>query len=168
MNIDQTTLAWLAKLGLQPHGQTWSIAIKLSTVPMSYWFVSRNKLTPGAVKLTLLAPCHGLSSAQLERHDRTYVVQWNHGVAPVVNADQLKYRKLLRWPALPDLDSFPLLVGQVEAVLGISFIRYADVAARGIRLDRRRIDEQKLRGWLAPCADEWGRYMRDAPSGKAG
>jgi hypothetical protein len=163
MQPDADTRRWIDSLGMQPTHDGWTIQFQLSTVPMSHWFFKRNKLRPQDVSLTLTAPSWGHWSVDLRRHDGAYLVQWKQGLDIIVEAAELRYRRLTPWPALDGLAGFPALVAAIEAVLGIRFIRHANVGARWIALDARRFDDARLRAWLAPCADTWDRTMRDAP-----
>ena len=101
MQSDVITSQWAAGLGMQPSADGWTIEITLSTVPMSHWFYKRNKLRPEDVKLSLTAPGWGHWVAQLDRHDRLYQVQWRQGNDLRVESEQLRFRKLLKWPAMP-------------------------------------------------------------------
>jgi hypothetical protein len=162
MALDETTREWIATLDMHPVADDWAIQMTLSTVPMSHWFYKRNKLRPEDVRLELVAPGWGHWRVELERHDRQYLAQWRTAGDFRVVAKQLRYRKLVQWPSLPDIGAFPALVAQIEAALNIQFIRHVNVEARDIPLAPKRFDDQKLCEWLAPCADSWGRTMRDA------
>lgn len=153
---------FVASLGMQPSTDGWTLEFTLSTVPMSYWFYQRNRLQPGDVKLSLTIPSWGLWVVNLLRHDREYHVQWRAKIDVQIEAQQIKYRKLLKWPELPNVEGFPSLVKEIETVLGIQFIPHVDVGARYINLSAGKFDDEKLSGWLAPCADSWGRFMKDS------
>lgn len=150
---------WFALFGLgdMPQGSTFSVV--LSNEPIEYWFYKRNKLRPESLKLELNIPSWGHWSVQLERHDKLYLAQWRPNDDLRIESQQLRYRKLVKWPRLPSLMDFPQLVGQLEESLEVRFVRHANIGARHVEPEVLA-GSPEMRRWLAPCAERFGWNMR--------
>lgn len=152
---------WIAALGIPDESEHWSVAFAISTVPIERWFYARNKLAPDAIKLDLVVPKVGLWRATLSRRDESFQAQWRPNGDLRVESAQLKYRKLVAWPALASLREFPSLPGQIEKALGVSFLRHVDVGGNPM-LDTKRLMAAcgpRIREWLSPCADTIGTHL---------
>jgi hypothetical protein len=79
-----------------------------------------------------------------------------------VQSQQLKYRKLITWPSMSSLQEFPFVVGRIEEVIGVKFIRHVNVGSNGlVDLDRFVAESgSRILQWLAPCADTIGTYLQ--------
>ena len=154
-DVDRRMDPWLEPKGLSASGDDWTIHFTLSNVPTENWFYKRNRLRPEDLKLTLDVPQWGLWRLQLERHDRLFVAQWRPA-GFFVDSQQLRYRKLIQWPTLAELDDFPLIVDRIAAALDVDFLRHVNVGARYIGLENAVSGGSRLSSWLAPCADSLG------------
>ncbi|AFR04181.1 hypothetical protein PEC301653_22500 [Pectobacterium carotovorum subsp. carotovorum] len=105
-------------------------SIDLSNEPPEHWFYKRNKLRPESLKLELRIPFNGNWLVDPSRHDKLFNIQWRPNDDLRIVSDQLRYRKLIKWPRLPCLMGFPLLVGQLELCLEVSFLRHANFGNR--------------------------------------
>lgn len=154
---------FLAQLGARPAQEGWTLQITLSTVPMDYWFYQRNRLQGVDLQLSLVNPAWGNWVVKLERRDEAYFAQWREDDDLRVESEQLRYRKLTPWPRLASPQDFPLWVLQLEKVLGVAFLRHANVGARWTSITEAGFDDAPLRQWLRPCAESWGKFMQDTP-----
>lgn len=91
----------------------------------------------------------------LSRHDKLFNIQWRPNDDVRIESEQLRYRKLIKWPRLPSLMDFPLLVGQLEQCLEVNFLRHANFGAR-LLAPQTLACNTAIRQWLAPCADTFG------------
>ncbi|WP_175650750.1 hypothetical protein [Pseudomonas sp. Marseille-P9899] len=146
---------WFAlfDLGALPHDSTFSFV--LSNDPIEHWFYKRNKLRPESLKLELLVPCTGHWRVQLERNDNLYLAQWRPNDDLRIDSEQLRYRKLVKWPRLASLMDFPQLIEQLEKSLDVRFLPHANIGARGVEPETLASNPH-LRRWLAPCAQSFG------------
>jgi len=130
-------------------------SIDLTNEPPKHWFYQRNKLRPESLKLDLCIPSSGNWCVDLSRHDKLFNIKWRPNDDLRVESEQLRYRKLIKWPRLHSLMHFPLLVEQLEQCLEVGFLRHANFGARLLEPEAlaRNI---KIREWLAPCADTMG------------
>lgn len=76
--------------------------------------------------------------------------------------EQLRNRKLIKWPRLSSLMDFPLLAGQLEQCLDVRFLRHANFGARLLEPEALWCN-YKIRQWLAPCADTFGWNRKKQP-----
>ena len=108
---------WFAQfdMGDMPQGSTFSIV--LSNDPIEHWFYKRKKLRPESLKLELIVPSWGHWRLQLERHEPLYLAQWRPNDDLRIESQQLRYRKLVKWPRLASLAAFPQVVEQLERIL---------------------------------------------------
>ncbi|KQB52580.1 hypothetical protein AQS70_13845 [Pseudomonas endophytica] len=151
---------WFATLGVDE--VSYSVcAIDLTNEPIEYWFYKRNQLRPESLKLNLCVPANGNWCVDLSRHDKLFNVQWRPNDDLRVESQQLRYRKLIKWPHLYRLMDFPLLVAQLEQCLDVRFVRHADVNTRLLEPEAL-VRNPNIRQWLAPCADTlgWDRRMQ--------
>lgn len=136
-------------------GEPWSVHVIWSTVPPKDWVTARNRLKPGDLRLLLSVNRSGWH-ADLAPHDDSFRVQWrDSGIS--VESQQLRYRKLLPWPALASPADTPTLVTQLATLLDRNFVRHANLeGALAAQLLVPGFDDAALRRWLAPSADAWG------------
>lgn len=159
--IQPEVAEWMAKFGVADVPYSCS-AVVLTNEPIEHWFYKRNLLRPESVKLDLLIPSIGNWRVDLSRHDNLYQVQWRPGNDVRIDSQQLRYRKLIKWPRLQSLTDFPLLVGQLEQCLDVRFLRHANFGARLLEpSDLAR--NPRLQEWLAPCADTFGWDLKMQP-----
>jgi hypothetical protein len=161
MNVEKSEVmsAWASRLGIDAELNDWVISFTLSTAPIENWCYKRNALKPDDLKLEFNVPSYGLWCAELIRHDGLFQVQWRPQNDLRVESPQMKFNRLTKWPALYSLDEFPNLVGQIESLLGVKFMRHANVGARIINLDTLLTDKSSIHVWLSPCADTLGQNM---------
>ena len=152
--------AWLSSKGLESDADDWSVEFTLSNTKIENWFYKRNRLQPHDLKLSLVVPRWGLWVAQLQRHDRSFAVQWRPENGFHVDSQQLKYTRHVQWPALASLDDFPSLAGKLSLILDTEFQRHVNIGARSIDIKASLQDGSKLGEWLSPCADSLGRDMK--------
>ncbi|MCD5977961.1 hypothetical protein [Pseudomonas quasicaspiana] len=151
---------WFASFGVDE--VSYSVcSIDLSNEPPEHWFYRRNKLRPESLKLDLNIPADGSWRVDLSRHDNLFNVQWRSDDDLRVESQELRYRKLIKWPRLHSLMEFPLLAEQLEQCLGVHFLRHANVGARLLEPEVLARNP-KIRQWLAPCTDTlgWDRKMQ--------
>lgn len=151
---------WLSSLGLNSEESVWTLGFTLSTTEIENWFYRRNKLKPEDVKIELIAPSAGTWVIQLERKDRLYVAQWRKENDFRVESQQMKYRRLVKWPELNSLYDFPKLINPIEDALNIKFIRHVDVGSRMIDLKPHLNTDSKLFYWLKDCSETIGTAMK--------
>lgn len=151
---------WIFNLDLKPTSDGWTIAITLSTAPVENWFYKRNKLKPEDLKLTLTIPSRGNWIVELNRHDQLFQVQWRPDNDTRVESQQMKYKRLIKWPALGNLNDFPDVVAEIENVLNVKFIKHANIGARFFDLKELTSTDGKVKAWLNPCADSIGEFMQ--------
>ena len=167
-NQGSDVCTWAERIGIAPENDAWSVSFTLSTVPIECWFYHRNKLKPDSIKLELTITGDEQWSAKLARNDGLFSVQWRRNGDVRVDSSQLKYSKLTKWPILDSLSDFPSLAARIESLIGISFVRHANVGTNGWILPERLIREAgpKFREWLAPCADTIGAYLKSDSIGE--
>lgn len=136
-------------------------SVDLTNEPTEYWFFKRNQLRPESLMLDLNIPSNGNWLVNLSRHDGLFNIQWRANDDLRIESQQLRYRKLIRWPRLHSLMDFPLLVGQLEQSLEVRFLRHANFAARLLEPEALAWNTS-IRQWLSPCADTfgWNRKMQ--------
>lgn len=130
-------------------------SIVLSNEPPEHWFYKRNMLRPESLRLDLCIPSNGNWWIDLSRHDKQFNIQWRPDDDLRVESQQLRYRKLIKWPRLHSLMDFPLLAEQLEQCLEVRFLRHADLGARLLEPEALARNPN-IRQWLAPCADTLG------------
>ena len=154
--------AWAEKVGIAPQEEPWSVGFSITTVPIENWFYKRNALRPEDIMLDLTVPSHGLWCADLYRHDKLFRIQWRPNGDLRAESQQMKYKKLIKWPHLGSLDAFPHLIAQIEETLSIKFIRHVNVGTNGwVNLESWVAESGKeILDWLSPCADTIGTYLK--------
>lgn len=148
---------WAQIAGVPPPPEDGNYHIRLSTAPVKQWFFAKSKLPAQTTNIEATIG-HKTWTVKLTRQDQLFIVIWSSGGAVSVNSDQLKYKRMVRWPALDAVEYFPRLVKQIESLLGIQFIPYADVSVP-YTVPRETVEQPKLHEWLAPCATKVGRYI---------
>lgn len=152
---------WFATFGIDAVSHS-VCSIDVTTEPPEHWFYKRNQLRPDSLKLDLSLTASGNWRVHLSRHDKLFDIQWRANDDLRVVSQQLRYRKLIKWPRLYSLMDFPLLAGQLEQCLDVRFLRHANFGAR--LLDPEALAQNaNLRQWLAPCADTFGSYRKMPP-----
>lgn len=152
---------WFATFGID--AVSYSVcSIDVTTEPPEHWFYKRNQLRPESLKLDLSIPSNGNWRVHLSRHDKLFDIQWRPNDTLWVESQQLRYRKMIKWPRLRSLMDFPLLVGQLEQCLEVRFLRHADFGARLLEPEALACNPD-IRQWLAPCADTFGCYRKMQP-----
>ena len=158
-NQKMETINWISKFHLPELNDGWVIGFTSSTVPMENWFYKRNRLKDDSIKIELNVPESGQWVATLERHDKLFQVQWRPNNDLRVESQQLKYKKIIKWPELLNLSDFPLLIEKIESILNVEFIPHIDISARmidtGILIENKHIKQ-----WLSPCAESLG-HLRE-------
>ncbi|MBF7995566.1 hypothetical protein [Rahnella laticis] len=151
---------WFARFGVAEVSYS-GCSIDLTNEPPEYWFYKRNKLRPESLKLDLHIPSNGNWLVDLSRHDNLFNIQWRPNDDLRIESEQLRYRKLIKWPRLSSLMDFPLLAGQLEQCLDVRFLRHANFGARLLEPEALSCNSN-IRQWLAPCADTfgWNRKMQ--------
>lgn len=152
---------WMATFGVA-HVPYSGCSVVLSNEPIEYWFYKRNRLRPESLKLDLLIPSIGNWRVDLSRHDNLYQAQWRPGNDLRIDSQQLRYRKLIKWPRLHSLMDFPLWVEQLEHCLDVRFLRHANLGARLLE-PSELARNPRLQKWLAPVADTFGTNLRMQP-----
>ena len=148
---------WARVAGVRPPAEDGSYEIKLSTAPVEQWFFKKSSLAPGTTNIE--ASIRDTSwTVNLNRQDGLYSVMWSSGGTISVRSDQLKYKRLIRWPAIDAIENFPALVKQIETLLGLKFIPYANVTLPYTET-RATLASPDLLAWLAPCANKVGCYI---------
>lgn len=145
---------WFASFGVAEVPYS-GCSIDLTNEPPEHWFYKRNKLRPESLKLELRIPSNGNWLVDLSRHDKLFNIQWRPNDDLRIESEQLRYRKLIKWPRLSSLMDFPLLAGQLEQCLDVRFLRHANFGARLLEPEALSCNP-KIRQWLAPCADTFG------------
>ena len=151
---------WLQSLGLSSDENYWTISFTLSTTKIDNWFYSRNKLKNEDVKIELITPSSGTWVVQLERKDRLYVAQWRKENDFRIESQQIKFRKLVKWPELHAIYDFPELIHAIESALEIKFIKHVNVSAKFVDLEPHINSNSKLFKWLEVCAKIIGTNMK--------
>jgi hypothetical protein len=155
---------WASSLGIVSEQKDWVIGCTLSTAPIENWFYKRNALKAEDIKLEINVPSYGLWCAELARHDRLFHVQWRPSNDLRIESQQMKYKRLIKWPELTSPHEFPNLVGKIEDVMGIKFIRHVNVGARNINVDSLLTSKSAFHTWLSVCADTIGQGMTAGPT----
>ena len=161
MNIElkKNAVDWINQFSLSHPQKGWVIGFRLSTVPIENWFYKRNQLKEDSIKFDLTVPDYGLWVATLERHDGLFQVQWRPDNDLRVESQQLKYRKMVKWPHLSELSAFPDFVSNVESALNVKFIPHVDISSRLVDTNEL-ITNDKVKQWLAPCCESVGHFMQ--------
>lgn len=161
-HVDEASQAWASMVDMAPETVPWAVTLRMSTVPMEYWFYKRKRLRPEDLDLELSIPSYGLWRATLRRHDGLFLAQWRPNGNFSVESQQLKYKRLIPLPALQSPQGFPALVGALEKALSVPFIRHTNLGPNGTVDVERWVAEPHpaLQHWLAPCADTLGVYLR--------
>ena len=92
---------------------------------------------------------------RIERRDELYQATFRANDVDV-QSQQLKFRKLIRWPKLTEPEAAPEAVLKLEPLLGISFLKHVNV--QGGLVDQMLapgFDDSALLNWLGPSADSW-------------
>lgn len=150
---------WTKEMSLNHLPDDWVIGFRLSTVPIEYWLYKRNSLKDDAIKLDITLNYSGTWVATLERHDDLFKVQWRPNNLLHIESQQLKYRKLVKWPVLEKLNAFPEFVIDLEKVLNINFIRHVDISSRLIQ-NQDLVKNKNIQQWLSVCSDTCGELMQ--------
>ncbi len=143
---------WLHSIGLRGEEENWTIQFTMSTTQIDNWLVARNKLNSEDVKIKLTAVSWGSWVIQLERKDKLYVAQWRENSFSI-ESEQIRYRKIVKWPVLSDISGFPSLIKEIECIIGIKFLRCINIEANGIDLDQYLNNGSEIYTWLNECAD---------------
>ncbi len=151
MNVNE----WADKLAIKVPNGSWVIGLRISTVPMDNWFYKRNQLKEDSIKLDLNIPAEGAWVATLERHDKLFQVQWRPGDDLRVESQQMKYRKMIKWPSLGGIYDFPSFVKELERTLNIQFKPHVDLSSRLVDIDKL-VENQLIKNWLAICSNTTG------------
>lgn len=135
-----------------------SILFTVSTCELDNYLASRSKLKAEDVCLTLRVYADDRWVVQLERHDSLYCVQWSPNSNLQVDSQQLKYRRLIPWPALESPEDFPLLIQKIEESVGVKFIKHIDVSLfEG--MEQHLKTNSKLVKWLETGVETIGTNM---------
>lgn len=115
----------LQKIGWQaPELPAWQIDIAIATRSPIEWTTRRNALQPDDMWLSLTLRSFFPWQVQLKRHDRLFVVDWtDRGVT--IESEQLRYRKIMKWPEIAGPAEFPRLVSELNALFPRLFTREA-------------------------------------------
>jgi len=149
---------WISDKGLETTVEPWSIFFTVTTTNIEHWLYSRNKLQDDHVKLELKLSHDGRWLATLERKDGLYVVQWRPDKYINIEAQQLKYRRMIKWPELCDLESFGQFIKDLENILDIKFEPHLNVGGH-IKIDEKIYNSPDLLTWLEDCIDTVGVNM---------
>jgi hypothetical protein len=151
------SLRWAEIADVPPPPEDGNYRIRLSTAPVKQWFFQKSKLPAQTTNIEAkIGP--KMWTVTLTRQDQLFTVIWSSGGTVSVSSDQMKYQRLVRWPALDAVENFPRLVKQVETLLGIQFVPYADITLP-YTVTPETVERPKLQAWLAPCATKVGSYI---------
>ncbi|MBU2709025.1 hypothetical protein KCM76_23720 [Zooshikella marina] len=151
MNVNE----WADKLAIEVPNDSWVVGFRISTVPIENWFYKRNRLVGDSIKLDLNIPAEGCWVATLERHDKLFQVQWRPSNDVRVESQQIKYKKIIKWPTLGDIYEFPALVKQLESILNIEFKPHIDMSSRLVSVDEL-VENQQIKNWLSKWSNSIG------------
>ncbi len=132
-----------------PELSAWQIGIVIATRPPIEWTTKRNTLQADDMWLSLTLSSFWQWRVQLKRHDGLFVVDWaDRGVT--VESQQLRYRKIMKWPEIAGPDDFPRLVGELNALFPKPFAREALVTI----LKTDDAVKEALADWLSDVCDK--------------
>lgn len=144
---------FVASLGFKTPAP-WSIHLSWSTVEPSHWVVRRKVLKPADVLLTLtVTDGHWVLNLK-PRHQRFHVQWRSSGVS--VESDELRYRRMTRWPKVSSPLEVPEAIQVLEQVLQVQFVKHVNL--EGSLADEALsagFSDERILCWLAPCACEW-------------
>lgn len=150
MKFHQPTEEWLRQRGLTPNPSEhpdWGFQIFFSTAPLTDWMTRKSHVKDTELWLGL-----GVSrllgwKVKLHPKNKIYNIEWEaSGIR--VESDQMRFKKLTKWPALTELDQFPLLVSELEKLLAVQFQRDVQLHAASLKSD----DLAVLKTWLGDLA----------------
>jgi hypothetical protein len=141
-------------LGITLPKGNWTIILVVSTVPIDRWFYRRNALKGEDLRLEITLGNEGRWKVMLARHDNEFLVTWGRDFQPQVRAEQLKYRRMVKWPHFSALLDLGALIADLERVLNVRFERHFDVFtdAGMTSEDMVKHHGQAITQWLTPFA----------------
>jgi len=148
---------WAGIVGLPPPERDDRYTFRLSTAPVEQHYFKKSKLSPQTASIAAEIR-HETWTVRLTREDRLFMVTWSSSGNVAVNSEQLKYQRMIKWPALPAIEGFPALVKQLEALLSIKFLPEVDASLPG-SAPADLLATPGLREWLKPCASKVGSYI---------
>ena len=146
-----TQKEFLESIGFHITGEPWSIHIQWSTVNPKNWVVSRNSLEPSDLLLTLSINDR-YWNVSLQRRDEVFYVAWRESGIDV-ESQQLKFRKLTKWPAINSPCDVTAAIKVLESVLNVNF--YPHVNIQGTLIESIH-NQQLLTEWLGDTASSYG------------
>jgi len=150
-------IRWSSLVGIPPPDVDDRYEFRLSTAPVEQHYFKKSKLSPQTTNIAAEIRRQGWT-IKLTREDRLFLVIWSSSGNVTVSSEQLKYQRMVKWPALTAIEGFPALVVQLEALLGIRFLREVD-ATLPASASRDLLAGPDLVEWLKPCATKVGSYI---------
>jgi hypothetical protein len=166
--FDPAVAAWLTQHLLHPpeaEHSDWGFKLSLSTVPVGDWTLRRSKVKPHELWFVVNVSRILGWRAVLSPRDKAFTTTWRSSGAVEVDAQSLQYRSRTAWPALSSLDGVPALVGEIQSLLGRTFVREAELFGPSLKT----ADFAFFAQWLAPACDlvefKLGTVHGDLPQG---
>jgi hypothetical protein len=137
---------WLKGRGLWPDENThpdWGFKVEISTVPPWDWTVRRSHVGENEYWLgASISRILGWRVGFFPRNE-LFKVDWQaEGMS--VTSQQLRFRKLMKWPQMGTLDEFPKIVAELQSLLSLKFHQEITVRALSLKVD----DLESIRIWL--------------------
>ena len=155
--VSPEIVRWAGIAGLPPPDTDDRYSFHLSTSPVEQHYFKKSKLSPQTTNIVAVIQHQGWT-VTLTREDRLFWVNWSSGGNVAVSSEQLKYQRMVKWPALAAIESFPALVKQLEALLNIKFLPEVD-AKLPDSASRDLLAAPRLLEWFKPCASKVGSYI---------
>ena len=144
-------------VALPPPGRHDRYEFRLSTAPVEHHYFKKSRLSPQTTDIAAEIRLQEWS-VKLTRVDRMFSVTWRSSGTVSVDSEQLRYQRLMKWPALAAVEGFPALVKQIESLLGIKFLPEVD-ASLPATASRDLLRSPGLVEWLKPCASKVDSYI---------
>ena len=149
--MSSTQKEFLESIGFVINSEPWSIHIQWGTVNPKDWVISRNTLAPADLLLTLSINDR-YWNVSLQRRDEVFNVIWRESGIDV-ESQQLKFRKLIKWPAIITPRTVIATIKQLEGILNVKF--YPHVNIQGTLIEGIQ-NQQLFIEWLGDTASSYG------------
>lgn len=151
MSIHSKKREFLESIGFDINAEPWSIHIQWSTVNPKNWVLMRNSLLSSDLLLTLSINDR-YWNVSLQRKDEVFYVQWRESGLSV-DSQQLKFKKIVKWPEITCPSEVIKAIGEIEKVLNVSFYQYVNI--QGTLIESVR-NQKLFTDWLGSTANGYG------------
>lgn len=142
---------FLEAIGFKINHHPWSIHLQWSTTEPKFWVLRRNALSPSDLLLTLSLNDR-YWNLSLQRKDDIFGVIWRDSGIDV-KSQQLKYRKMIQWPAIKTPFETIAAIKTLEAILDVTFYKHVNLQGT---LAESLANPTLFTHWLGDSAASYG------------